>query len=139
MIAVSSTKPKVRDTEKLSEILNGHNCLRVKFVLDEAGNLEVVLANNPDLEDEWPQAIKPSQLPSREAYAEEYEWEDAVDFAFGEKGDEGFLELLLEMAPYLESPLIILAIQHPDADSDAKVWLVQPAATEVQTLEVTTG
>jgi hypothetical protein len=54
---------------------------------------------------------------------------------FFENGSEGFVSLLVEIAPYLKAPLIILA-GDMFVDFIAQTWLVQPGCKDVQTMSV---
>jgi hypothetical protein len=87
---------------------------------------------------EGPVALPRSQWPSGDPDAvgenelDETEW----DRAFDDKGAEGYRALLLELAPYLETPLMVLLGLWNLQDGSAQAWSVQPGAKEVETLDV---
>jgi hypothetical protein len=105
---------------------------------------------------QFPEAVRRDQLPNEEDFHEDGEedlpdedddegfpdedrWYKAVDKLYEEKGEEGFLALLRELAPHLESPLLILEVWNDvffGHAHGAEVWHVQPGASEVETLGV---
>ena len=64
------------------------------------------------------------------------EWYEEVEKRFDEEGAEGFLALLRELAPHLETPLVILWGAELWRDFSTKAWIVQPGAREVEILDV---
>jgi hypothetical protein len=49
-------------------------------------------------------------------------------------GDEGFLNLLRDLGPYLATPLVVQAVTMDRHEFvDAKEWIVRPGAKEVET------
>jgi hypothetical protein len=64
---------------------------------------------------------------------EEKYWE-SLDELMDEFGDEALADLLLEIAPYLLTPLTVqaLAYYHGDSEIRSKVWHVAPGADRVE-------
>jgi hypothetical protein len=55
---------------------------------------------------------------------------------YDEKGQDGFLQLLRDLAPHLETPLVILCLSAPCCTGSAVAWSVQPGVREVEMLEI---
>jgi hypothetical protein len=65
-------------------------------------------------------------------------WNEWVDELHESKGQQGFIEWLLTIAPYLSTPFIIQAASF-DSSGDfyfATEWTVRPAATEVEVKKI---
>lgn len=92
---------------------------------------------------EWPSAVHvyefPTEIYDPEESEEEYEKQlEVVDNLHEERGQQGLTDLLLALAPYLNTSLTIQAVI---LDSDgtfvtAKEWTVRPGATEIQVKEI---
>jgi hypothetical protein len=139
---VTSTTAKVKDAEKLKQVLNNYDLKGIYLLLDKECN-HLTAIDNPygDPNDpDWPQALPIDQIPSSPDDDEDkdamVDWDIACDEVFYEKGGEGLIALLREVAPCLEEPLTFLALALVDGRAIAGVWIVQPGSTEVQTLEV---
>jgi hypothetical protein len=140
-VTLKSTKAKVRDPEKVRAVLDSYALKGVEIELREEGSgwfLEMAYHDGDPEWWEWPVAVRPEQLPSEEQYADEEAFDEAEDDVYEEKGHEGFLALLRDLAPHLESALLILfSLKTLNYyDHAAQAWHVQPGATEVETLEV---
>jgi hypothetical protein len=134
-VVLNSTTAKVRDFNKVRDILCNYEWRCINFQLEKARGKKGTLAltrDNDDMDD-WPEALKLEDLPCQEEFEDKDSWFDAEFEAFCEKGDEGFLALLNELAPFLETQLLILALQWPDFPQ-AVVWCVQPDCKDVLTL-----
>jgi hypothetical protein len=86
----------------------------------------------------WPTAVRVEELPSEDAFENENLWWDAVYDLHEKRGDQGFIDLLLELAPCLTSPFIVQAAE-VTSDGDfirAKEWTSRPDATEVEIKEI---
>ncbi len=134
---LKSTKAKVKDVEKVMELLN-NNYFRAgfDFRVDDEGNLEVVSVPG---DDSWPRALKRSQMPREEEYQDADEWYEDLREMEDEEGDSGFLSLLRDVGAYLETTLTILAVEFENADCIGRVWIVQPGSGKVETLKVIIG
>jgi hypothetical protein len=90
---------------------------------------------------EGPVALPRSQWPSGDPdeLGEDELGETEWDRAFDEKGAEGYRALLLELAAYLETPLVVLLGLSDLKHCSARAWIVQPGAKEVETLVVALG
>jgi hypothetical protein len=139
---VTSTKAKVRNPEGVRKVLSSYVREGVEIKLQEEGSgwtLEMAY-HDEDL-DSWasPAALDIVDLPGKDEYPDEDALFEAEWEAFHEKGEEGFLTLLRQLAPHLESPLLILraaATSDNGIDYAARAWRVEPGAKEVETLEI---
>jgi len=129
-VKLISTKAKVKEAEKLKEVLDKYALGGIDFPIDGEGNLQVVGKPNAD----WPEAIAYDQLPSEEQFPDEDARIKEVVRLFEGKGDEGLLSLLGEIAACLETPLLILAVERDDDGyCIGRVWSLQPGG-KVETL-----
>jgi hypothetical protein len=143
-VKLSSTRVKVRDSEKVRGILDAYETEGVEIQLQDDRTLEMAFEEEDPNWSEWPLALHRDQWPDEDRFPDvaisdtDPLEESAWDKAFEEKGKEGFLSLLRELASYLESPLLVLvtARTYDFNFAGATVWLVQPGTTEVQSLEV---
>jgi hypothetical protein len=86
-----------------------------------------------------PRAVRLEEMPDPDEYSNDDDLYMAQQDTFDEKGGEGFLALLVDLAHYLESPLMILV-----ADASlcggfgyaAQVLRIEPGGIEVESLEV---
>jgi hypothetical protein len=71
-------------------------------------------------------------------FADETLWPSARSALHEEPGDKEFTDLLLELVPYLASPLTVQVAAFDSAGNfdAAKEWIVQPGATEVEIKEI---
>jgi hypothetical protein len=131
---VTSTNARVRDPAKVCAILDSYRVQGVEIMLAKeypAWTLFMALENE-ELEMVYrPQALHRDQW-LKESEGSDYEW----DKRFDEQGEEGFLRLLRELAPQLDTPLLLLAVTQAKPMGDARAWSVQPGAKEVQTLTI---
>jgi hypothetical protein len=146
-VMVTSTKAKVRDPEKVRAVLESYQWEGIEVELHEGGQ-QWVLAMAFEEGDfdwwEWPLALHRGQWPSEDRYPDEEKWDEETlgetewDRAYEEKGAEGFLALLRDLAPYLETPLLILVTIRDISDHSvqSQAWSVHPGAKEVETLGI---
>jgi hypothetical protein len=141
---VTSTKAKVRDPQKIREILADYEVDGVEIQLHEEDGswlLEVVCEDPDALVLGWPAALHIDDWPDEDRYPdEEEEDEDGPRETewfkrFQEQGDEGFLALLRDLIPYLETSLLILAVEYFDFPG-AEAWGIHPGAKDVTTLSL---
>jgi hypothetical protein len=139
-IEVTSTKAKVRDPQKIQEILDSYEVCGVGIKLQEEKDewvLEMAFEDKDDESLDWwpsPAALHLDQLPMDEEYPEEDDLFDEWDKRLGDQGDEGFLALLRDLATVIQTPLLILSANRDEEGSSAKVWSLQPGTKEVETL-----
>jgi hypothetical protein len=141
-VTLKSNKVYVRDVERLRERLADYESEGVEFNLREEGarwTLELEHAED-DLE-VWdsPRAVKVEDLLDVEADPDDDDYSEAEAEVWAEKGEEGFLSLLGELAQHVESALLILVGEGTELEGyrySAQAWLVQPGAKEVATLRV---
>jgi hypothetical protein len=147
---LKSTKAKVRDPEKARAVVDSYACRGVEVRLQEKGSeytLELAYHDGEPEDSQLPEALKHDQLPNEEDFPEEDDdedspdkdgWDAVVDKLYEEKGEEGFLSFVRELALYIESQLLILFSSWTlnYHDHGAQVWHVRPGATEVETQKV---
>lgn len=135
-----SSKAKVHDVEMLKKVLDSYAWpvdVNIDLREEDSGGILEVTYEDGDW-DAWcsPTAVKVEDLPDPDLYPDDDHFFDAEFEVFEEKGNEGFLALLRELAQHLESPLQFLVANHSGINHAATVWLVHPGATDVETLEV---
>jgi hypothetical protein len=143
-IELTSTKAKVRDTQNVREILESYALQGVDIELYEegpGGTLELAFQGGDPDWFEWPLALHRDRWPSEDPDQEldEDEWgETEWDKRYEEQGEEGFLALLRDLAPCLETPLMLLVVGKDRFTSfySAQAWTVHPGSKEVETLDV---
>jgi hypothetical protein len=142
-ISVHSATAKVRDPEEVRTILASFKVRGVEIQLNNES------AQWPELED-WsleltfkdehpnamggPKALPADQWPKEDDGQEDQWGQTELDRRFEQKGDDGFEELLLKLAPHLAAPLLILSVTRHGPDCDAHAWRVEPGCKEVETL-----
>jgi hypothetical protein len=134
-----STKARVGARKKVRAILDSYATDGVEFRLtDDRRGWFLEAAFEEDDLGAWgfAAAVHHDQLPDKEAYADEGAWMEAWDGVLVEKGQEGFLVLLRELAPHLKTPLLILSASWGGAEGGARAWIVQPGAKEPVTLRL---
>jgi hypothetical protein len=138
-VTLKSTKAKVREPEKMRALLASWKWKGMEINLqEEKSGWTLEMAYHEGDVEGWqlPVALRIEDLPSEDEYPGEDAFFEAEDEVYDEKGGEGFLTFLRELAAYLESPLLILvAVGLSGLDYWAKVWRVEPGAKEVQTLK----
>jgi len=145
-VELKSTEVMVREPQKVCEVLNAFAVEGVEIQLSESAvgwTLAMAFSErDPDMW-EWPRALHRDLWPSEERYPDmeerdalkdgETEW----DKVFEANGSEGFLALLRGLAPYLETPLLVLvAVWSLGEVPETQVWSIQPGTEEVETLEI---
>jgi hypothetical protein len=144
-VKLNSTKAKVRDPEKVREILDSYEWQGMEIELQDEGAGWILTMSYLDIDWEsweWPRALRLedlSALPSEDQYPNEDDFFETEFNLYQEKGEEGLLALLRELAPHLESSLLIVVVTASPSDGfyyAARVWRVEPGAKEVETLEI---
>jgi hypothetical protein len=120
--------------ERVREILQKFDLKDVEFQFDEKGYLEVVGTKNAGAED-WPQAVPVSELPRKEDYPDEEEYQEAVYDVYDDEGGDGFIALLKELTSCIEAPLTILAVSADSHWSESCVWRIEPGSQHVEVLD----
>jgi len=91
-----------------------------------------VLALEEYDDEAWgPSAVRADELPSG---ADEDELDEAEEKLHEERGQKGLNDLLLALAPYLNSPLVITEANFSSVGEFflAMEWTIRPGATEVE-------
>jgi hypothetical protein len=131
---VESTKTKVNNVTAVQDILDNYWCgFEPQIEPEHAGTGTLTLAGW----DADPQAVHVDQWPDDEEYPDEDDWDDAMQLVLEEKGNEGFVAMLRELAPYLQTPLTV--VWHSIFEGHfggAGQWTVQPGSPDVQVQEV---
>jgi len=130
-------RPTVNNPEAVHRILEQFHVRPELQVAsgDEAGKSELTFVSHKEMEVEWPCAIRANELPVE---PDSDEWDEAVEYLCEQCGQQGFADLLLALAPYLNSPLVLQAASFSSAGEfyRAKEWTVRPGATEVEVKEI---
>jgi hypothetical protein len=125
----------ITNVDAVLKILRGYYC-SVRFVvrregMDGRGTIQVA-------EDRWPLALKMEDILAEDEAVEDVLIEDLDDALCEEDedgswvGNEGFRALLLELAPYLATPLrIFFASARGFWEDGLDEWTVQPQTKEV--------
>lgn len=134
--SLTSNEAQIRDLQKVREISDNYENRNVEILLDEEKSTLAMKYENehPDLM-EWPEALHRDRWPTKEQFPDEEAWHDAWDELYEDKGKEGFLALLRDLARYLESPLVVLFTDWDSNGLVARVWNVQPGVKELEVLE----
>src|SRR4051812_21693895 len=105
-LTIKSNQAKVNEIEAVQDVLYSYYyAFDVKLEPDETdvgGTLELVLSS------ECPQALSVESIPDPDEYPSKDEWYCQRSRLLTDRGYEGFLTMLAELAPYLESPLTII-------------------------------
>jgi hypothetical protein len=139
-VRLTSNKARIRDLQEVREILDSYEWDNLDLTFQEEGAVWTLEIHYHDYDlDAWERqvALRDEDLPSKVEYPDEDDHFDGESDLLKEKGDEGFLALLCELAAHLESLLVILvAVTSLIADnvSATQAWLVEPGAKEVETL-----
>jgi hypothetical protein len=147
VVRVGMNRPTVHAPESVQGILEQYDVRPELQVVtgDKAGTGVLAFKENkPDWVD-WPSAVRGDELPYLEDEAvykdeddEQRAWNEAYELLHEERGQEGLTNLLLELAPYLGSPLVIQAATWGSYGdfSKAREWTVQPGAKEIEVKEI---
>jgi hypothetical protein len=135
---IKSSRPTVRAPEEVRRLVEtSYETRGVRFRLSEEGPGHVLdVTPDDDFGDHPPTAVPVDLVPHEADYSDEDAWFDARAEAFYKHGDEGLLALLRQLSPYLESPLVILALDDDAEGCSAEVWTVHPGAQEALHLQV---
>jgi len=133
-IHVGMNRPTVNMPEAVQGILEQYDVRPALQVVpaNEAGTGVLDFREYVDMLVKWPSAVQADQLP---AGADDEEQSDALH---KERGQQGLNDLLLALAPYLKTPLIIQAATFSSGGEfdAAEEWTVRPGATEVEVKEI---
>jgi hypothetical protein len=121
---------KISDEQKVAAVLDSYKMQGLKFLRDEE-TLTVDVDWDGQL-GKLPRAVKWDELLDRNQYPDEDSWLGAISAMFNERGEEGFLSLLRELAPYLETPLAIAAVGFEKGVYILMRWRIEPGASEVE-------
>ena len=79
----------------------------------------------------WPAALLQEQVPADDKDSDDESRFNALAMLYEQKGEEGFIALLRDLAPCLETPLTIQATEYNYAEFHiAQEWIVQPGAKD---------
>lgn len=134
-VELASTTGKVNDIKKVRLILESYCFDGVDIQVDDIGHLLLSTDGN---DFSLPLAVKADRLPNEEEDDPDLE-DHNIKMWFKtmcEEGDEEFLAFLRELAPYLETPLMILAVENENGDAVAQIWRAQPGSETVETMFV---
>jgi hypothetical protein len=153
-VQLTSTNAKVNDPQTVRKILDSYALRGVDIELCEEGSggtLKMAFQEGDPDWWAWPLALHRDQWPDEEQYPDEDQFdedelgEDEDELGetewgkrYEEKGEEGFLALLRDLAPCLETPLMLLVVgkDHFTSFYSAQAWTVHPGSKNVETLDV---
>jgi hypothetical protein len=141
MLELNCTQAKLKDPQKAREVIAKYKTWFFGFEILEshdAATIQVVPTEDEDYW-EWPKAIRSDEYPVESDYADLDAYQDAELDACLDADNKHFLQLLEELAPFLETPLIVLALMDEDGDTDVAVWSVYPGVKQVETLGICSG
>jgi hypothetical protein len=132
---VTSTLATVRNPQQVREILGSYKVSGVEIKLYErAGSWILEMGKDPDPDGKpCPVALHVDDRPAEGQYPDEWSDEVKWDCWLGAKGDEGFQALLRDLIPCLETPLLILTLEHHQAPG-AEAFLISPGAKDAERL-----
>jgi hypothetical protein len=139
----------VKDLRKVQEIIDSYALDGVEPQLKMIASSWVLAMSFEDLDYDgsaFPLALHKRDCPAEEQYPPvpvDDDSEMTYDLAttawekqFDEKGKEGFLAFLRDLAPCLETPFLVLHLFWDSTGSSATTWLVLPETTEVEAIEI---
>ncbi len=131
---VTSNTAKVSDLDAVYAVLREYETdCDILSRRDEDGRGGVIRIHG---EETWPRAVKRDELPPPN---DTNDGDDAWLEVMFDKGDQGFLDLLLALAPHLTVPLVVQAVMLDGVDFlGAKEWILRPGAKEVETKAIDT-
>lgn len=133
MPKTQSTTARVSDIGAVQDVLDGY---RFDFTVElKADDGAVAGTIRMFHEDDWPSALKRNWLPDPEETSNR-ECDEIERHLFMEEGDEGFTGLLLDLAPFLETPLLVLGAGVVGERYLAESWSVGPGGKEVATVRI---
>jgi integrase len=112
-LVLYSARHRVRDPERVREALDSYAREGLEIKLQEEGSgwtLEMAYRDEDWESWDLPAALSINDLPREDQYPDEDAYFEAEGKDYRERGDQGFLTLLRELAPHLESPLLIVAV-----------------------------
>ena len=81
----------------------------------------------------WPAAVRQDPVPADDNDCDEESRFNALAALYEQKGEQGLVDLLRDLAACLETPLTIQATEHDfDEFHTAQEWNVQPGATDIE-------
>jgi hypothetical protein len=132
---IESTKGNVSNVKAIKSILDSYWTEFEPIVVPNEGaeSGSITISGH----DSWPSALHISEWPDSEEHTDDQDWDDAMSDLLEEKGEEGFLALLRDLAPYLETPLTIVWCDIFEGDFwGAAQWTVCPGSPDVEVQRV---
>jgi hypothetical protein len=130
-----STTVKVTDVQAVKGVLDNYyfNFDPEVEPREGAGAGTLTIAGH----DSWPEAVHVDEWADRQEFPDEDAWDDAMRRLLEERGEEGFVAMLGDLAPYLETPLTVVWHRilegHFDGAGQYTVWPGSPYV-QVQTV-----
>jgi hypothetical protein len=134
MVMDVQCKPaRLSNAEKALKVFDNYEVYGIEFNICDDGSAKVISVR-PCSEYCWPQALPLYELPDSEEYENLDDYFNDEYEAVSEGGDDGFIQLLRELTPYLEEALTILAISNEYGGCTAKTWITTPGKSEPHTI-----
>lgn len=139
-VVVNTNQPKINSVRAVRSVLEKYVTTVTFEVVPEVKGLgwKLKLQQETYPRNSWPLAVQANAVPAKDTFDDEKLWLDAENKLLREGGDKGFTDLLIELAKYLDSHLILQAIYFTTRANfrRAQEWIVQPGATEVETKNI---
>jgi hypothetical protein len=143
-VHVAMNRVRVKAPEEVHGILRQFD-IRPTIDLVEVSDGEtgtLVLQWESIFDNPWPSAVRMAELPPDDACPDDDDAAEAAFDAYFElhdaKGDQGVIELLLKLAPFLAGPLTLQAAEFSSDGwfGGAQEWTIRPDATAVECHEI---
>jgi hypothetical protein len=133
---VAINDPKINAPAAVSNALEPFDLCRLRLEIAETGDgAKLKMEDDFDPEDaDWPSVVRTAELPDQDdAFAS-----DDESRLHDERGQQGLMDLLLALAPYLAEPLILQAASFDSTGEfySTAEWTVQPGTTSVEFKEI---
>jgi hypothetical protein len=139
-VPLAINEPTVKNVPEVRRILDQYDSrLPLEVIAEGDGSVGTLTLRQEMYEaEEWPSAVKVEDLPAEGAFNDIDLENEVVDSLHEKRGQRGLTTLLLELAPYLDSPLIVKAASF-SSDGEfyrAAEWTTRPGAAEVEVKEI---
>ena len=139
-IRVGMNRPTVKSPEAVRGILERYDVRPELQVVagSGAGTGALAFVKYEDMLVRWPSAVPADEMPAwDDNEPDDVQWEAEYE-VHDERGEQGLTDLLLALAPYLTSALVLQAAFWESDGSyfTAREWTVKPGGTEVEVKDI---
>lgn len=133
MLKVTSNTARVTDATMVRKIVNEFAYRDCEFnICDDKGEATLELEGEGLF---FPLACRETHLPDEKQFPDNESWDQACDDMLYEKGETSFDDLLVELASFLQTPLIILVAELSEFVAYAFTFIINPGSTTVEKLD----